>query len=1222
MTPRPSTRDDFEIAIICALPLEYDAVALLFDERWDEDGDAFGRAPKDVNIYTTGRIGKHNVVLALSHMGKVNAATAAIHMQLSYRALRLVLLVGICGGVPYYGKDEILLGDVVISKTVVQYDLGRKYPDGFLRKDTIEDNLGKHNRNLRNFLALFHTDNGKDRLQERTAHFLSQLQGQAGNHHARYQYPGVVEDKLFESGYRHKHRVLPRCICSNCHGRMDPVCDEALGSLCDDLGCDERYLEPRERLQGRQQLEREMKDGAQEPAIHIGAIASGDTVMKSGEDRDRIAKTEGVIAFEMEGAGVWEEMPCIVVKGVCDYADCHKNKKWQDFASATAASASKAILERYIQTDRHQGRVVVKPLVGHFLVPFGRNQGFVGRETVLINLLERIKPDTNTDDCQRTAIEGLGGVGKTQIALEAVYRVRNEYPDCSIFWVPAVDENTFENAYRDIGRQMKIGGIDEDQANVKRLVKTALSDGSSGSWLLIIDNADDVTLLFGANRLSDYLPFSRQGSILFTTRNHMMVVNLDIPKSGVLTIAEMSRTEATELLQKNLTAYQTSDIESSMELLGLLANLPLAIKQASAYMAETGITTARYLHHYQSSDKIMIKLLSKDFEDQCRYKTIRNPVATTWLISFDHVSRDKPLATQYLKFLCVLGEKNIPVSLLPPSESELDMDEAIGTLRAYAFISHREGQDLIDMHRLVRLAMQNWLGNEELKRIVTSAIQRLNQVFPSPEHENRVVWMKYLPHAQAALELRKHPGGGKVEASLLRDVADSYFLLAQYQKSEQMCRQSLQLSELVFGKDHWTIDYSIGNLATLLACQGKYNEAERMNRQTLERHEKVLGKDHPHTLASINNLAMDLDSLGKYEEAEQMHQQSLKRHKKVLGKDHPGTLHSINNLAMVLGNLGKYEEAEQMHRQSLERREKVLGKDHPDTLHSINNLATVLGRLGKYEEAEQMHRQTLERREKVLGKDHPDMLTSMNNLAIVLGDLGKYEEAEQMHRQTLERCEKVLGKDHPGTLNSINNLATVLYRLGKYEEAEQMLRQSLERREKVLGKDYPDTLTSIYNLAKVLGKLGKYEEAEQMNRQTLERREKVLGKDHPDTLTSINNLAKVLGELGKYKEAEQMYRHTLERREKVLGKDHPSTLNSTNNLATVLGELGKYEEAEQMHRQTLERREKVLGKDHPDTLTSINNLAKVLGKLGKYEEAEKHRQTLGCREKMPGKEAS
>jgi len=158
------------------------------------------------------------------------------------------------------------------------------------------------------------------------------------------------------------------------------------------------------------------------------------------------------------------------------------------------------------------------------MVPFRRNDRFVGRELILHQLLERIPPSANKDHCQWTVIEGLGGVGKTQIALEAAFRVRNEHPDCDIFWVPAVDVTSFENAYRDIGQKLKVQGIDEDKADVKALDKASLNRESTGSWFLIVDNADNVQLLFGDSGLSDYLPSSLKWSILFTTRNNDVTV--------------------------------------------------------------------------------------------------------------------------------------------------------------------------------------------------------------------------------------------------------------------------------------------------------------------------------------------------------------------------------------------------------------------------------------------------------------------------------------------------------------------------------------------------------------------------------------------------------------------------------------------------------------------------------------------------------------------------
>ncbi|KAH7124782.1 P-loop containing nucleoside triphosphate hydrolase protein, partial [Dactylonectria macrodidyma] len=161
------------------------------------------------------------------------------------------------------------------------------------------------------------------------------------------------------------------------------------------------------------------------------------------------------------------------------------------------------------------------------MVPLGRNKGFVGRASILNQLLRRIPPSADLDDCQWTVIEGLGGVGKTQVVLEAAYRVRDEYPDCSVFWVPAVNYISFENAYCDIGQKLKVQGIEEDKADVKALVKAALTR-EMGSWLLVIDNADDMQLLFGDSGISDYLPFNPIGSILFTTRNHEVTVRLDV----------------------------------------------------------------------------------------------------------------------------------------------------------------------------------------------------------------------------------------------------------------------------------------------------------------------------------------------------------------------------------------------------------------------------------------------------------------------------------------------------------------------------------------------------------------------------------------------------------------------------------------------------------------------------------------------------------------------
>ncbi|KAI0410230.1 purine and uridine phosphorylase [Xylaria grammica] len=343
---RPSHREDFQIALICALPLEYDAATLQFDEFWDEDGEQYGRAPGDTNTYTTGRIGNYNVVLALlPNMGKAASAGAAASFRSSYSRLKLAFLVGVCGGVPGTGANGAHLGDVVISKTVLQFDFGRQFPDKFVTKDTVDDNLGRANKDIRSLVVSFETRFGRKRLQKKAAEYLKDLQDAADREGDRYtyQYVGAAEDKLFPATYRHKHRAPQSCAI--CEGGSDSYCEGAAHASCAELNCDEGQLVRRDR-------QSRGSGGTEGPKIFIGRIASGDTVMKSGEHRDQLANQYNVIAFEMEGAGAWDEVPCIIIKGICDYADSHKNKQWQPFAAATAASVMKAVLGRYAPTDR------------------------------------------------------------------------------------------------------------------------------------------------------------------------------------------------------------------------------------------------------------------------------------------------------------------------------------------------------------------------------------------------------------------------------------------------------------------------------------------------------------------------------------------------------------------------------------------------------------------------------------------------------------------------------------------------------------------------------------------------------------------------------------------------------------------------------------------------------------------------------------------------------
>jgi nucleoside phosphorylase len=348
---RPRHRGDFHIAIICALSIEADAVQAIFDEFWEEE-DSYGKAVGDPNTYTTGRIGKHNVVLVhMPGIGKSASASVAASFCSSFDGIRLGLVVGICGGVPAEAPEgeEIILGDVVISTGVVQFDFGRQHLDKVVRKDTLEDNLGRQNLEVRGFLQKMSGLRGRKQLRDNSILHLTEL---CSNDHFRtWGYPGASEDILYPSTYHHKHQQPEACrICAS---QEDSLCQAALESSCDELNCDTSKQIPRKRLQKmkEQAVSAEMEI-IHRPEIHFGKVGSGDLVMKAEFHRDRLAKQEKVIAFEMEGAGVWDHFPTVVIKGVCDYADSHKNKKWQKYAAATAAACMKAFLKEWRGMDK------------------------------------------------------------------------------------------------------------------------------------------------------------------------------------------------------------------------------------------------------------------------------------------------------------------------------------------------------------------------------------------------------------------------------------------------------------------------------------------------------------------------------------------------------------------------------------------------------------------------------------------------------------------------------------------------------------------------------------------------------------------------------------------------------------------------------------------------------------------------------------------------------
>ncbi|RYP11613.1 hypothetical protein DL767_011567 [Monosporascus sp. MG133] len=658
------------------------------------------------------------------------------------------------------------------------------------------------------------------------------------------------------------------------------------------------------------------------------------------------------------------------------------------------------------------------------MVPFEQNPSFTGRESELKSLRQMLFTGHQT---AKVAITGLGGVGKTQLALELVYRIRSEHKNCSVIWIPATNKESLGQAYLNAAGQLGISGCEDDKADVKRLVRDHLSSENAGQWLLVFDNADDVGMWVSkstpeSSRLIDCLPRSSYGSIIFTTRDKKTAVRL--AGRNVVEMSEMDEAGGKQLLEKYLVDQDVLRSKGdATALLARLTYLPLAIVQAAMYINANGIGLGDYLSLLEEQEEDVIDLLSENFEDEGRYHDVMNPVATTWLISFEQIRQRDPLAADYLSFMACVDAKDIPQSLLPQGQSRKKEMDAMGTLQGYSFLAKRSANSAVNIHRLVHLATRNWLRKEGLLPGWTGrVIARLAEVLGDVGHDNRAAWRSYMPHAYYALGSRLTD----------EDDEDRLNLLSKY--------------------------------GICLHYDGRYREAEAPFERVMETYKRKLGADHPDTLANMANLASTYRSQGRWKEAEKLEVQVMESRKTKLGADHPDTLTIMANLASTYRSQGRWKEAEKLEVQVIKTSKTKLGADHPSTLTSMANLASTYRNQGRWEEAEKLEVQVMETTKTKFGADHPDTLTSMANLASTYRYQGRWEEAEELQAKELEICTRVLGPKHPDTLISMKNLAFIWKGKGRYEDALSLIQTCFDLRQQILGVGHPYTLSTLSTL--------------------------------------------------------------------------------------------------------------------------------------------------------------
>ncbi|KAL2782765.1 hypothetical protein BJX66DRAFT_164376 [Aspergillus keveii] len=1094
---RPKNRNDFAIAIICALPLEADAVEALFDEHYDRLGKHYGKAPGDANAYINGRIGKHDVVLCyMPEIGKRSAAGVATGLKISYRGVKLALVVGICGGAPSPPEyREIFLGDVIISDSVIEYDFGRRYPGGYQRKTSVQDTLGRPGQEIRTLLNGLRAKNTRSELHNRTQQYLQALQQKE----ARWSHPGV-SDVLFRASYLHKHYSHPSPAKCSCFESDSPeiVCEEALGKDCDKLGCDSG-----------QQIRCRDISKADQMSIHIGPVASADTVMKSGEHRDEIARREKVIGFEMEGAGVWDNIPCVIIKGVCDYADSHKTKLWQAYAAATGASVAKAFLEYWVPESREASHLVFRS------IPFPRNEGFVGRGGQLSQLEDLLFSPGRQ---RKVAITGLGGIGKTQIALEFAYQTQQSRPHCSIYWIPATNFEALQRTYFHIAQQLQLPGLEEEGADAKKLLKDYLCNSSAGQWLLIFDNVDDINMWFGKPegntelcRLSDYVPWSRTGSVLFTTRFRRVASKLAM--QDVIRVPELDEARALELLSERLVEKSLlQDRDQAALLLKQLVYLPLAIVQAASYINENCLSSlADYLSLLSAKEEEVIDLLSEEFEDDWRPQNTMNPVAVTWLISFERVQRANRLATDILSFMACIEPTEIPESLLslPQEESRKALVESIGVLEGYAFVTRRPTKSF-DMHRLVHLATRNWLRKiGSLSKWTLTTLTRLEEIFPNDDHTNRDKWKTYLPHAQGLLR-KEEVQGIRQRYDLLYKVSMCLLADGRAMEAVQCLEECCNWDRRNHDEEHPSRLASQHELARGYQANGQINQAVELLEQVVAVQERTLAEEHPSRLASQHELARGYQANGQIKQAVELLEHVVAVQERTLAKEHPSRLASRHELARAYQDNGQIKQAVGLLEHVVAVEERTLAEEHPSRLASQHALAIAYQANGQIKQAVELLEQVVAVKERTLAKEHPSRLASQHELARAYQDNGQIKQAVGLLEHVVAVEERTLAEEHPSRLASQHELARAYQDNGQIKQAVELLEHVVAIRERTLAEEHPDQLASQQVLACAYQDNGQIKQAVELLEHVVAVQERTLAEEHPNRLASQHALAELL----------------------------------------------------------------------------------------------------------------
>jgi tetratricopeptide (TPR) repeat protein len=834
---------------------------------------------------------------------------------------------------------------------------------------------------------------------------------------------------------------------------------------------------------------------------------------------------------------------------------------------------------------------------------------FKGREGAIDDLERHLVRHGAAAIVQPEAITGMGGIGKTRLAVEYAWRHQDEF-DALLFVSAGSPEDLATNFARLCGPEVldlaeyRLGKQPEQyEAVLQWLQKNA-------GWLLIFDNVDTAAAVAGVQALA---PKLGGGQVVITSRiarweGSVRALGLDLLSEAAAVDYLLERTAGGR-------QPQPDDEAQARALSQELGRLALALEEAAAYINARHSSLAAYRQRWQSARDRLLK-----YHDPLATH-YANSIAATWLTSFEQLTEN---GRRLLRILAWLAAEPIPRTLLEAGggplavDSEeaipegkwpklaMDVDDALADLATYSLVSWSPEKTTFSVHGLVQEVTRRNQAGEEQQRYVAAALRWVNGGFVGDplDVRNWPIVEPLAPHARATLDEADRRNIPEPTARLMNDLGIFYNARAEWGQAEPLYRRALAIDEKSYGPEHPDVATDLNNLAQLLKDTNRLPEVEPLYRRALSIWEKSFGHDHPNVAIALNNLASLLQATNRLAEAEPLRRRALAIDEEGYGTEHPDVAVRLNNLAQLLQDTNRLAEAEPLMRRALAIDEKTYGPEHPEVAVSLNNLAQLLQDTNRLAEAEPLMRRALAIDEKTYGPGHPKVAVRLNNLAQLLQDTNRLAEAEPLMRRALAIDEKTYGPEHPKVAVRLNNLSQLLKATNRLAEAEPLMRRALAIFEKSFGEDHPNVASALNNLAALLKATSRLAEAEPLMRRTLAIFEKSFGEDHPNVAIALNNLAQLLQDTNRLAEAEPLMRRALAIDEKSYGPEHPEVAIRLSNLAQLLQDTNRLTEAEPPMRRALAIDEKSYGPDHPRVAIDLNNLAQLLQATNRLAEAE------------------